>query len=127
MDRRLRWQSVAAGSVRGGRFLTRAIVVKPAGADDGGLILTPKLEAPDTPRSHAPRRRRSAVAILCLSVALGSSRAGADLQIVTQRGGPPALPGPVFEETGLPNFTMPMGTSSLLPPTGGSGSGSGGG
>ena len=62
------------------------------------------------------------------SLGLGPSLARAELQIVTQQGGPPALPVPVFQETGLPRFTMPMGTSSLVPPpTGGGGRGGGGG
>ena len=85
-------------------------------------------EAPSTPRPHACNRRRFVAAALCAGVALGPSLARADLQIVTQQGGPPALPIPVFQETGLPSFTMPMGTSSLVPPpTGGTGGGGGGG
>lgn len=90
--------------------------------------MTPTHVAPDTPRPHNRKLSRSVVAALCAGVALGPSVARADLQIVTQQGGPPALPVPVFQETGLPSFTMPMGTSSLVPPpTGGGGRGGGGG
>ena len=42
----------------------------------------------------------------------------ADVQPETQTGGPPILPVPTFMETGLPNYTMPVGTSSVLPPAG---------
>ena len=49
----------------------------------------------------------------------------ADVQAVTQVGGPPNLPIPTFQETGLPPFTMPVGKPSVLPPadlgTGGGG------
>ena len=52
----------------------------------------------------------------------------ADVQPVTQMGGPPELPHATFEETGLPNFTMPVGKSTLLPAIGtGDGTGPGGG
>ena len=90
--------------------------------------MKPTDKAPDTPRSRASLRR-FAVAALCAGMAGGPSLARADLQIVTQQGGPPALPVPVFQETGLPSFTMPMGTSSFVPPPtgGGGGSGDGGG
>ena len=53
----------------------------------------------------------------------------ADVQAVTQVGGPPNLPIPTFQETGLPSFTMPVGRPSVLPPadlgTGGGGGGGG--
>ena len=53
----------------------------------------------------------------------------ADVQAVTQVGGPPNLPIPTFQETGLPPFTMPVGKPSVLPPadlgTGGGGGGGG--
>ena len=52
----------------------------------------------------------------------------ADVQAVTQTGGPPNLPIPTYSETGLPPFTMPVGTPSVLPSApGGGGGGSGGG
>ena len=52
----------------------------------------------------------------------------ADVQPVTQMGGPPELPHATFEETGLPNFTMPVGKSTLPPTIGpGDGTGPGGG
>jgi hypothetical protein len=48
-------------------------------------------------------------------VILGASRSGvADVQPLTQDG-VPYLPVPVFPETGLPKFVMPVGNPSLLP------------
>jgi hypothetical protein len=49
----------------------------------------------------------------------------ADVQLLTQNG-VPVLPVPVFPETGLPNFVMPVGTPSVLPPSAGTGTGTGG-
>ena len=46
----------------------------------------------------------------------------ADVQPVTQKGGPPYLPIPTYQETGLPDFTMPVGTPTL-PPSGNQGGG----
>ena len=61
--------------------------------------------------------RASATAIVALMV-FAPAMALADVQPETQTGGPPILPVPTFMETGLPNYTMPVGTSSVLPPAG---------
>ena len=69
-------------------------------------------------------------------VIIGSGRGRADVRSVTQTNGPPELPIPMFPETGLPDFTMPVGTPSMPPGVtpgsggggpGGTGLGSGGG
>lgn len=84
------------------------------------------------------RRRRwgHAVAAIVGVMAASSAVSRADVTTVTQTGGPPQLPIPTFQETGLPNYTMPVGTPSLPPaitpestPGGGTGGqgGSGGG
>lgn len=74
----------------------------------------------------AAGRQRALVAVI---VAAGSAIpcvSRADVQSVTQTGGPPQLPIPMFEETGLPDFTMLVGRPTL-PPAGGNPTGSGGG
>lgn len=58
----------------------------------------------------------------------------ADVQPVVQGNGPPRLPIPTYQETGLPDFTMPVGTPTFAdgtpvpeaadPPSGGTGPGS---
>ena len=39
--------------------------------------------------------------------------ASADVQSVVQSGGPPQLPIPTYRETGLPDFTMPVGAATF--------------
>lgn len=77
------------------------------------------------------RRRRwgHAVAAIVGVMAASSAVSRADVTTVTQTGGPPQLPIPTFQETGLPNYTMPVGTPSLPPaitPGSTPGSGTGG-
>lgn len=72
-------------------------------------------------------RSRSMAAAIC-SLALIPTMALADVQAVTQVGGPPNLPIPTYPETGLPPFVMPVGTPSAVPSVpGAAGGGSGGG
>jgi hypothetical protein len=56
------------------------------------------------------------VAAIVAYVGLAPAKGLADVQPETQQGGPPTLPVPTFLETGLQNFTMPVGTTSVLPP-----------
>ena len=71
-----------------------------------------------------------ALAVAVAAVVLFPGLVLADVQAVTQVGGPPNLPIPTFQETGLPSFTMPVGRPSVLPPAdpslGGGGGGTGG-
>lgn len=60
-------------------------------------------------------RSRTAPAILAATAAFIPVMVWADPQPVTQTGGPPQLPIPTFPETGLPDFTMPVGTPTLPP------------
>lgn len=72
--------------------------------------------------------RSRAILATTLAIALGapgSSRA--DVQPVVQESGPPFLPVPTFRETGLPDFTMPVGRPSALPGGSATGGGSAGG
>ena len=59
------------------------------------------------------RRRQAAVAILVGVAATTPAVVWADVQPVTQTDGPPQLPIPMFQETGLPDFTMPVGRPTL--------------
>ena len=68
------------------------------------------------------RRRQAAVAIFVDVAATTPAVVWADVQPVTQTGGPPQLPIPMFQETGLPDFTMPVGRPTL-PSAGDPGSG----
>ena len=76
-------------------------------------------------------RKGPALAMAVAAVVLFPGLVLADVQAVTQVGGPPNLPIPTFQETGLPSFTMPVGRPSVLPPAdpglGGGGGGTGGG
>lgn len=67
------------------------------------------------PSPGRPRevRRPAVLASAILSVALAGGSALADVRSVTQEGGPPRLPIPTYEETGLPDFTMPVGTATF--------------
>ena len=67
-------------------------------------------------------RNRAASAILGGIAALTPVVVWADVQSVTQADGPPQLPIPMFQETGLPDFTMPVGRPTL-PPAGEPGNG----
>ena len=70
-----------------------------------------------------------------VAVTLAGGPARADVQSVVQENGPPKLPIPTYQETGLPDFTMPVGRATFpdgtpapeaadAPPSGG-GSGAG--
>ena len=50
-------------------------------------------------------------ALVAVMVAGGSALA--DVQPVVQEGGPPKLPVPTYQETGLPDFTMPVGRATF--------------
>ena len=71
----------------------------------------------------AAHRSKAALAILAGMAAFTPVVALADVQSVTQTDGPPQLPIPMFQETGLPDFTMPVGRPTL-PPAGDPGNGS---
>ena len=75
--------------------------------------------------------RGRALAAVVAGVILAPGMVLAEVQAVTQTGGPPVLPVPTYLETGLPSYTMPVGTPSDLPPAdpsaGGDGGGGGGG
>ena len=81
--------------------------------------------------------RSAAAAIAVVTAVLAGGPALADVQSVTQTGGPPRLPIPTYQETGLPDFTMPVGTATFPdgspapeaadPPAGNGGNGGGGG
>ena len=59
--------------------------------------------------------RRGAAVAAIVGMVCGPGLVWADVRSVTQTGGPPELPIPMFQETGLPDFTMPVGTPSLPP------------
>lgn len=59
------------------------------------------------------RRRQAAMAIFVGVAATIPAVVWADVQPVTQTDGPPQLPIPMFQETGLPDFTMPVGRPTL--------------
>jgi|GEM_PF-2453646 len=70
----------------------------------------------------------AALTVIVSTVLCWPAAVRADVQPVTQMGGPPELPHATFEETGLPNFTMPVGKSTLPPTVSpGDGTGPGGG
>lgn len=62
-----------------------------------------------------PCRSRAALTTLAATTAFMPAMVWAEPQPVTQTGGPPQLPIPMFQETGLPDFTMPVGTPTLPP------------
>ena len=77
---------------------------------------------PDRPALVRGRSRLRARAVLAALLVPGL--AWADVQPVTQSNGPPLLPIPTWGETGLPLFTMPVGTPSVpQPPDPGPGGG----
>ena len=69
----------------------------------------------------------AALTVIVSTVLCWPSAVRADVQPVTQMGGPPELPHATFEETGLPNFTMPVGKPTFPDGTRVSFSGSGSG
>ena len=56
---------------------------------------------------------------------LPATAALADVQVVTQQGGQPVLPVPTYQETGLPSFIMPIGSTRPVVPPPDEGSGTG--
>lgn len=66
---------------------------------------------------HSVVRGKAGRPALLASAVLGMVAAGgsalADVQSVTQMGGPPRLPIPTYQETGLPDFTMPVGRATF--------------
>lgn len=79
-------------------------------------------------RSTRPRPiRRWLVAAVVAAILFVPSVPGAFAQVPELNEGVPLLPIPEFEEVGLPAFTMPEGSSSLMPPEAPAVSGAGGG
>ena len=57
--------------------------------------------------------RSGLVAGALVVVTLAGGSALADVQPVVQESGPPRLPIPTYQETGLPDFTMPVGRATF--------------